>query len=135
MCPGAHIHARSSPTHPQEVFKERIGYPHLHEVLRSHGPPTHRLLQELLNMVRAGAGGQGPRGQLARNMSSPLWGTILTVAHTQCDLYPDPVCQGHWGEESLLHGVRSYCLLASPRTMQGVPLLGGWPVPGQLPGG
>jgi len=47
----------------QEVFKERIGYPHLHEVLQSHGPPTHRLLQELLNMVRAGAGGQGPCGQ------------------------------------------------------------------------
>lgn len=38
----------------QEVFKERIGYPHLHEVLQSHGPPTHRLLQELLDMVRAG---------------------------------------------------------------------------------
>ncbi|ELK10176.1 Neurobeachin-like protein 2 [Pteropus alecto] len=34
----------------KEVFKERIGYPHLHEVLQSHGPPTHRLLQELLNM-------------------------------------------------------------------------------------
>lgn len=46
----------------QEVFKERIGYPHLHEVLQSHGPPTHRLLQELLNMVRAGAWGQGPKG-------------------------------------------------------------------------
>ncbi|XP_064452930.1 neurobeachin-like protein 2 isoform X7 [Mirounga angustirostris] len=35
----------------KEVFKERIGYPHLHEVLQSHGPPTHRLLQELLNMA------------------------------------------------------------------------------------
>ena len=48
----------------QEVFKERIGYPHLHEVLQSHGPPTHRLLQELLNMVRAGAasGSQGQPG-------------------------------------------------------------------------
>lgn len=44
----------SSPHNPaQEVFKERIGFPHLHEVLQSHGPPTHRLLQELLNMVRA----------------------------------------------------------------------------------
>lgn len=41
---------------PQEVFKERIGYSHLQEVLQSHGPPTHRLLQELLNMVRAGVG-------------------------------------------------------------------------------
>lgn len=40
----------------QEVFKERIGYQHLQEVLQSHGPPTHRLLQELLNMVRTGLG-------------------------------------------------------------------------------
>lgn len=54
--PWAHMHAHfPPPTRPaQEVFKERIGYPHLHEVLQSHGPPTHRLLQELLNMVRAG---------------------------------------------------------------------------------
>lgn len=46
---------------PQEVFKERIGYPHLQEVLQSHGPPTHRLLQELLNMVRAGLGARVQR--------------------------------------------------------------------------
>ncbi|XP_060060817.1 neurobeachin-like protein 2 isoform X4 [Erinaceus europaeus] len=38
----------------KEVFKERIGYAHLHEVLQSHGPPTHRLLQELLNMAVEG---------------------------------------------------------------------------------
>lgn len=66
--PWAHIHVRAP--RPQEVFKERIGYPHLHEVLQSHGPPTHRLLQELLNMVRAArllqellnmAGQPGPR--------------------------------------------------------------------------
>ncbi|XP_051708461.2 neurobeachin-like protein 2 isoform X4 [Oryctolagus cuniculus] len=38
----------------KEVFKERIGYPHLHEVLQSHGPPTHRLLQELLDMAVEG---------------------------------------------------------------------------------
>lgn len=37
----------------QEVFKERIGYAHLYEVLRSQGQPTQRLLQELLNMVSA----------------------------------------------------------------------------------
>ncbi|XP_023476311.2 neurobeachin-like protein 2 isoform X2 [Equus caballus] len=43
----------SSPS-AKEVFKERIGYPHLHEVLQSHGPPTHRLLQELLNMAVEG---------------------------------------------------------------------------------
>ncbi|KAM7336917.1 hypothetical protein ACRRTK_003036 [Alexandromys fortis] len=35
----------------KEVFKERIGYQHLQEVLQSHGPPTQRLLQELLNMA------------------------------------------------------------------------------------
>ncbi|XP_017521315.2 neurobeachin-like protein 2 isoform X8 [Manis javanica] len=38
----------------KEVFKERIGYPHLQEVLQSHGPATHRLLQELLNMAVEG---------------------------------------------------------------------------------
>ncbi|KAM6169581.1 LOW QUALITY PROTEIN: neurobeachin-like protein 2 [Rhynchocyon petersi] len=38
----------------KEVFKERIGYPHLQELLQSHGPPTHRLLQELLNMAVEG---------------------------------------------------------------------------------
>ncbi|XP_037705448.1 neurobeachin-like protein 2 isoform X3 [Choloepus didactylus] len=38
----------------KEVFKERIGYPHLREILQSHGPPTHRLLQELLNMAVEG---------------------------------------------------------------------------------
>ncbi|XP_075403354.1 neurobeachin-like protein 2 isoform X1 [Tenrec ecaudatus] len=38
----------------KEVFKERIGYPHLQEVLQSHGPPTPRLLQELLNMAVEG---------------------------------------------------------------------------------
>lgn len=56
-CPGPTHMLTSSPHNPaQEVFKERIGYPHLHEILQSHGPPTHRLLQELLNMVRARAG-------------------------------------------------------------------------------
>ncbi|KAM8758503.1 neurobeachin-like protein 2 [Rhynchonycteris naso] len=44
----------------KEVFKERIGYPHLHEVLQSHGPPTHRLLQELLNMAVEGDHGTHP---------------------------------------------------------------------------
>lgn len=41
------------------MFKERIGYQHLQEVLQSHGPPTHRLLQELLNMVRTELGTWG----------------------------------------------------------------------------
>ncbi|XP_032987584.1 neurobeachin-like protein 2 isoform X6 [Rhinolophus ferrumequinum] len=38
----------------KEVFKERIGYYQLHEILQNHGPPTHRLLQELLNMAVEG---------------------------------------------------------------------------------
>lgn len=36
----------------QEVFKERIGYSQLFDVLKSQGQPTKRLLQELMNMVR-----------------------------------------------------------------------------------
>lgn len=39
--------------HPvQEVFKERIGYNHLYEVLVSLGHPSRHLLRELMNMVR-----------------------------------------------------------------------------------
>lgn len=36
----------------QEVFKERIGYSQLFDVLKSQGQPTKRLLQELMNMVK-----------------------------------------------------------------------------------
>lgn len=36
----------------QEVFKERIGYNHLYEVLTSLGQPSRHLLKELMNMVR-----------------------------------------------------------------------------------
>ncbi|XP_053116915.1 neurobeachin-like protein 2 isoform X2 [Hemicordylus capensis] len=43
----------SSPS-AKEVFKERIGYSHLYEVLKSQSPPTKRLLQELLNMAVEG---------------------------------------------------------------------------------
>uniref|UniRef100_A0AAZ3S133 Neurobeachin-like protein 2 n=1 Tax=Oncorhynchus tshawytscha TaxID=74940 RepID=A0AAZ3S133_ONCTS len=35
----------------KEVFKERIGYSQLFDVLKSQGQPTKRLLQELMNMV------------------------------------------------------------------------------------
>lgn len=35
----------------QEVFKERIGYNHLYEVLISLGQPSRLLLKELMNMV------------------------------------------------------------------------------------
>lgn len=37
----------------QEVFKERIGYNHLYEVLISLGQPSRHLLRELMNMVRS----------------------------------------------------------------------------------
>ncbi|XP_042328517.1 neurobeachin-like protein 2 isoform X2 [Sceloporus undulatus] len=43
----------SSPS-AKEVFKERIGYTHLYEVLKSQSQPTNRLLQELLNMAVEG---------------------------------------------------------------------------------
>lgn len=36
----------------QEVFKERIGYAHILEVLKSMGQPSKELLEELMNMVR-----------------------------------------------------------------------------------
>lgn len=38
--------------YPQEVFKERIGYAHIYEVLKSLGQPSRELLEELMNMVR-----------------------------------------------------------------------------------
>ncbi|XP_072116392.1 neurobeachin-like protein 2 isoform X3 [Mobula birostris] len=41
---------KNSPS-AKEVFKERIGYSHLYEVLKSQGEPTSRLLQELMNMA------------------------------------------------------------------------------------
>lgn len=37
----------------QEVFKERIGYNHLFEVLISLGQPSRHLLKELMNMVNS----------------------------------------------------------------------------------
>ncbi|XP_020371025.1 neurobeachin-like protein 2 isoform X1 [Rhincodon typus] len=41
---------KNSPS-AKEVFKERIGYSHLYEVLKSQGEPTKQLLQELMNMA------------------------------------------------------------------------------------
>ncbi|XP_040899505.1 neurobeachin-like protein 2 isoform X2 [Toxotes jaculatrix] len=38
----------------KEVFKERIGYSQLFDVLKSQGQPTKRLLQELMNMAVEG---------------------------------------------------------------------------------
>ncbi|XP_029444090.1 neurobeachin-like protein 2 isoform X2 [Rhinatrema bivittatum] len=50
----------------KEVFKERIGYSHLYEVLKSQSQPTKRLLQELLNMAVEGDHSSFP-GQVIRN--------------------------------------------------------------------
>ncbi|XP_072010630.1 neurobeachin-like protein 2 isoform X2 [Engystomops pustulosus] len=44
---------RNSPS-AKEVFKERIGYPHMFEVLKSRTQPTKRLLQQLLSMAVEG---------------------------------------------------------------------------------
>ncbi|XP_064361708.1 neurobeachin-like protein 2 isoform X1 [Dromaius novaehollandiae] len=44
----------------KEVFKERIGYSHLYEVLKSQGQPSQRLLQELLDMAVEGDHGRFP---------------------------------------------------------------------------
>ncbi|MFT7805427.1 neurobeachin-like protein 2 isoform X1 [Arapaima gigas] len=41
-------------TSAKEVFKERIGYSQLFDVLKSQGQPTKRLLQELMNMAVEG---------------------------------------------------------------------------------
>ncbi|XP_040211167.1 neurobeachin-like protein 2 isoform X2 [Rana temporaria] len=44
---------RNSPS-AKEVFKERIGYSHLYEVLKSRSQPTRPLLQQLLSMALEG---------------------------------------------------------------------------------
>uniref|UniRef100_A0A8C3MD63 Neurobeachin like 1 n=1 Tax=Geospiza parvula TaxID=87175 RepID=A0A8C3MD63_GEOPR len=38
----------------EEVFKERIGYAHIYEVLKSLGQPSRELLEELMNMAVEG---------------------------------------------------------------------------------
>ncbi|KAK5618282.1 Neurobeachin-like protein 2 [Crenichthys baileyi] len=44
----------SNSSSAKEVFKERIGYSQLFDVLKSQGQPTKRLLQELMNMAVEG---------------------------------------------------------------------------------
>uniref|UniRef100_A0A669EV45 Neurobeachin-like protein 2 n=1 Tax=Oreochromis niloticus TaxID=8128 RepID=A0A669EV45_ORENI len=44
----------SNSPNAKEVFKERIGYSQLFDVLKSQGQPTKRLLQELMNMAVEG---------------------------------------------------------------------------------
>ncbi|XP_072536841.1 neurobeachin-like protein 2 [Salminus brasiliensis] len=45
----------------KEVFKERIGYSQLFDVLKSQGQPTKRLLQELMNMAVEDDHSQSPQ--------------------------------------------------------------------------
>ncbi|XP_035269360.1 neurobeachin-like protein 2 isoform X1 [Anguilla anguilla] len=54
----------------KEVFKERIGYSHLFDVLKSQGQPTKRLLQELMNMAVEGPHSHG--GALGIGNDQPL---------------------------------------------------------------
>ncbi|XP_036393977.1 neurobeachin-like protein 2 isoform X2 [Megalops cyprinoides] len=54
----------------KEVFKERIGYSHLFDVLKSQGQPTKRLLQELMNMAVEGDHSHG--GALGISNDQPL---------------------------------------------------------------
>uniref|UniRef100_A0A671M6C0 Neurobeachin-like protein 2 n=1 Tax=Sinocyclocheilus anshuiensis TaxID=1608454 RepID=A0A671M6C0_9TELE len=54
----------------QEVFKERIGYSQLFDVLKSQGQPTKRLLQELMNMAVEGEHSQAM--QLGISNEQPL---------------------------------------------------------------
>lgn len=82
-------------------------------------PPTHRLLQELLNMVRAGWG-QGPHGQPGLSQAH---GNELSALGDHADCGPWPrvtcvltLCQGQvMGEDSKLHGVQKLLLVSSPR--------------------
>uniref|UniRef100_A0A8C2FXH5 Neurobeachin-like 2 n=1 Tax=Cyprinus carpio TaxID=7962 RepID=A0A8C2FXH5_CYPCA len=59
----------SSPS-AKEVFKERIGYSQLFDVLKSQGQPTKRLLQELMNMAVEGEHSQAM--QLGISNEQPL---------------------------------------------------------------
>ncbi|XP_030639127.1 LOW QUALITY PROTEIN: neurobeachin-like protein 2 [Chanos chanos] len=54
----------------KEVFKERIGYSQLFDVLKSQGQPTKRLLQELMNMAVEGEHSQAV--QLGISNEQPL---------------------------------------------------------------
>ncbi|XP_042326371.1 neurobeachin-like protein 1 isoform X2 [Sceloporus undulatus] len=54
----------------KEVFKERIGYAHIFEVLKSMGQPSRELLEELMNM--AVEGDHATVGMLGINNVQPL---------------------------------------------------------------
>ncbi|XP_056618979.1 LOW QUALITY PROTEIN: neurobeachin-like protein 2 [Triplophysa dalaica] len=54
----------------KEVFKERIGYSQLFDVLKSQGQPTKRLLQEIMNMAVEGEHSQAI--QLGISNEKPL---------------------------------------------------------------
>ncbi|KAJ6655114.1 hypothetical protein lerEdw1_006018 [Lerista edwardsae] len=71
----------SSPS-AKEVFKERIGYSHLYEVLKSQSQPTRRLLQELLNMAVEGDHSSFPT-RLIHN-EQPLLILIMWIPELKC---------------------------------------------------
>ncbi|MGH0127029.1 UNVERIFIED_CONTAM: hypothetical protein FKN15_030295 [Acipenser sinensis] len=74
----------SSPS-AKEVFKERIGYSHLYEVLQSQGQPTRQLLQELMNMAVEGDHTQVPSVRI--NNEQPLLLLVQWIPElTSCDL-------------------------------------------------
>ncbi|XP_033848417.3 neurobeachin-like protein 2 isoform X3 [Acipenser ruthenus] len=88
----------SSPS-AKEVFKERIGYSHLYEVLQSQGQPTRQLLQELMNMAVEGDHTQVPSVRI--NNEQPLlllvqWIPELTSRDLQV-LLSDWLCRACGG--------------------------------------
>ncbi|KAM4601359.1 neurobeachin-like protein 2 isoform 2-T2 [Polymixia lowei] len=56
----------------KEVFKERIGYSQLFDVLKSQGHPTKRLLQELMNMAVEGEHAHAHAHHLGISNDQPL---------------------------------------------------------------
>ncbi|XP_041104104.1 neurobeachin-like protein 2 isoform X1 [Polyodon spathula] len=74
----------SSPS-AKEVFKERIGYSHLYDVLLSQGQTTRQLLQELMNMAVEGDHTQVPAVRI--NNEQPLLLLVQWIPElTSCDL-------------------------------------------------
>ncbi|KAG2465108.1 NBEL2 protein, partial [Polypterus senegalus] len=69
----------------QEVFKERIGYSHLYDVLLCQGQPSRQLLQELMNMAVEGDHSQIPLVNIKNEQ--PLLLLVQWLPElTSCDL-------------------------------------------------
>uniref|UniRef100_A0A8C4XCF7 Neurobeachin-like protein 2 n=1 Tax=Erpetoichthys calabaricus TaxID=27687 RepID=A0A8C4XCF7_ERPCA len=74
----------SSPS-AKEVFKERIGYSHLYDVLLCQGQPSRQLLQELMNMAVEGDHSQVPLVNIKNEQ--PLLLLVQWLPElTSCDL-------------------------------------------------